>query len=287
MRPVPISAILIASMFAAACGSSSMEPDVTHDKVCLPLSLSVGTVSNDMDTTNACVTANLLRVLAGESDSTLAIDYTFPVQASSGFIITMQPLPGSNLTPRLHLVSSDGTLLAASPTGIFGSAVLAFVNTAADTVTVRAAAGDSAVSDTGAYSIRVQTCQVPLAPITDSVMHSDVVQIGDCVLPSAAFAGDSMHVHLYSIHIDSASSRSVSVTSPGALVVAGSGRHDDTFGVLPGNEFLHPAVPPTAPSAYAFTLGGPVGGYFTLVIGTTSANPTSYTLTVGSEQTGP
>lgn len=107
------------------------------------------------------------------------------------------------------------------------------------------------------------------------------------MLPSAPFAGDSSYVHLYSIHVDSASSRQVIVTSPGALLVAGGGTHDDTFGALPGNQFLHPAAPPTAPSAYGFTLGGANGGYFTLVIGTTSTDPTTYTLTVGSERTGP
>src|SRR6185437_2885326 len=236
------------------------------NKVCPPAVLSAGVVANSLDTANACVTSNVLAgVLDAQPESTLASDYTLHVQGSTGVIITMEGLPPAELASRLDLLASDSTLLATSPTGVFAPAVLAFVNGTPDSLDVRATVDDSLPADTGAYVLRVQTCTVPLAPITSAVSHAD----------------------LYSIHIDSGSSRAITVSSPGAVAIAGGSPHDDTFGALPSDAFVHPSEPPTGPSAYAFTLGGGPGGYFSLIISTASDESTSYTLTVGDEQPTP
>jgi len=288
MRTVRYAVVLIASSIGAACGSSATAPKVVKNKVCPPAVLSAGVVANSLDTASACVTPNVLAgVLDAQPESTLASDYTLHVQGSTGVIITMEGLPPAELASRLDLLASDSTLLATSPTGVFAPAVLAFVNGTPDSLDVRATVDDSLPADTGAYSLRVQTCAVPLAPITGAVSHTDSIQSSDCVLPSAPFVGDSSHAHLYSIHIDSGSSRAITVSSPGAVAIAGGSPHDDTFGALPSDAFLHPSEPPTGPSAYAFTLGGGPGGYFTLIISTPSDEPTSYTLTVADEQSTP
>lgn len=288
MRSILVSAgLVLATSVAAACGSSGATAPKITQKVCPTVALSAGALSNDLDTADACLTANALHgVLFAQPDSTLASDYSLRVQGGDGFVVTMQGLPSTSLTTQLDLLAGD-TLLAASPSGIFGPSVLAFVNGTPDSLTVRATAVDSLPSDTGAYVLRVQSCKVPLAPITDSTTHTDVLQSGDCALPSASFVGDSSHLQLYSVHVDSATQRRISITSPGAIYFFSGGAHDDTFGVLPSEVFTRPSQQPTAPSAFGFLLGLGRPGYYTLAIGTTSTDATTYTLTVGSEQATP
>jgi hypothetical protein len=267
----------------AACGSSSngFNPRTAKgpDTQCVVGDLAVGTmVTGDLSAATACA-------YPAEYDSTitgLTVSYNFGGAAGKGYLVSLQSNWG-NQTTLIGGSSGAKTVLAYSDYGGDEQPTLVFVPPANTGYSVRAGAFDSTASDTGAYTLRAQTCKVPVKTITDSVSHADNLGPGDCVLPQGDYTGnDSSYVHIYQIQFDSASTRELMfIVGDSSLAFNFGGPGFDPYGYLPGS---------TSTNVSGITGGmGPLtsssAGIYTLIVGTTEFAPTSqpYTIIVGSE----
>jgi hypothetical protein len=224
-----------------------------------------------------------------EYDSTitgLAVSYNFGGAAGKGYLFSMQST-WANQTTLIGGTSTAKSVLAYSDDGGVDQPTLFLVPPSNTGYSVRVGAYDSTRADSGAYSLRAQTCKVPLGTITDSVSHADNLGPGDCIVPQGDYAGnDSSYVHIYQIQFDSASTRQLTfIVGDSSLAFDFGGPGFDPYGYLYGS---------TATNYSGIMNGsGPITssspGIYTLVVGTTEFAPTSqpYTIIVGSETPAP
>jgi hypothetical protein len=162
-------------------------------------------------------------------------------------------------------------------------ATMPFVATSNAGYSVRVGAYDSTAADTGAYTLRAQSCSVPVPTITDSVTHTDNLAPGDCTVPlSDFFTSDSSYVHLYAIHFDSGASRTIAFTVPGAsLAFEMGGPGYDPYRYFPKSTYVY--FKGITGGQGTFTAGD--SGVYTMIVATSvyQATSTPYTMTIGTE----
>lgn len=223
----------------------------------------------------------------GDSDSYLA--YKFGVTSGTGYLVSLQ----ANYDNHVEVMeaSSLGEQLIGLADGYQENvSSIPFVANATTTYALRVGQDDpmteGGVSDSGAYTLRVQTCKVPLAGITDSVTHVDSLTTGDCLQERswAFYNNDSSYIHIYTMHFANiGGQRTIAITAgvDQELVARAGGPGYDPYCyfsecLLSTGDFTNGSWVVTAPDS----------GTYTLVIGTYgfSATTTPYTLTVGAEQ---
>ena len=278
MRHICLSALALA---AAACGSDNTPTSGNSGAksvACATGSLAVGAMQHgDLDSASTCK-----RVSAASGDSTLTAFYTLSVQSGHGYLLAMA---GQSLHSLLALVSPGDTLRALSPhyAGPLPIARMLIASEVTETDTVRATTFDTLASDTGAFTITTQSCKVPVPPLvqpTDSITHTDTIGPGDCQVFLSDFllstVSDQVSVHLYSVHFSQGMFRQVTIDASSPVWLLMGGAEDDTFGAHGSVESIDTATTHTVNN---FGLGA---GHYTLVVAASA--PSSYTLTIGSEQ---
>jgi hypothetical protein len=244
--------------------------------------LSVGqTVQGDLSAASSC---SFYPLVWDTTQTAISQSYNFSVQSGKGYLVSLlstvwtnaQLIGGTTANPvRLEAADYDAPYQSTLP----------FVATATTTYSVRVSAdnypSNSIPADTGAYTLRAQSCKVPLPMVTDSVSHSDNLAPGDCTDPKSDFTTeDSSFVHIYTIHFDSAATRTIYISAGGAPVafnIGGPGSDPyDYFGWGTSARNI------TSGSG-TFTAGD--SGVYTMVIGTNAYSATSqpYTITFGAE----
>ena len=274
----------------AACKSSTAPVQKGPPLVDLRCSsASIGTdsiVTGGLDSAAAC-----RRLDPVNGDTTYVRFYDLTLAAGHGYLVTME-MKSTPVQAILDLTTPDSvspTLLAASRDRS-GTAELAFVAPTSGTVRLHAGTLEGTAADTGAFTLIVHTCRVPVPPLaadTDSITHSDSTTSADCALNLTALAigGDDnvSLVHLYQVHATSDTmQRLVTFTASAPVRVFFGGPHDDTFGQAPGSMM---AYTDTATTHSAFYLAPGKAGDYTLVIGGDAplTATVSYTLTIGPE----
>jgi hypothetical protein len=273
------------ALVAAACGSDSAvapKPPVGPDAAsCVVGTLSVGTtVAGDLNPTIATCRDSLWY---DSSMSTIYESYNFGAQSGKGYLISLL----ANWDNHVELIG--GTRAAEQTLGLADfdapwQSTIPFVAKSSTAFSVRVGADDdnNLPADTGAFTLRVQSCKVPLTTITDSVSHSDNLAPTDCTVPKSDFTtGDSSYVHLYTIHFDSAGTRTFYFAVPGAplaLNIGGPGY--DPYGYFGnGNDWQDI----TDGASVTYTAAD--SGTYTMILGTNAYSATSqpYTITVGAD----
>lgn len=285
-RLLPIAAAAaIAYAVAATSGcvgnsTTGINPPPT-DTVCARGALAVGDSLNGVfQAANGCRIVDLF-----SKETTFANGYQLALTSGKGYLVSMGTTDSNTyLRPALELVNASKKLIAYDSYYWPQQAVLTFVADSTKTYTLRAATVDTLAGDFGLYFVRLQSCNVPVAPLvlsTDSVTQSSSLQRSDCVMPEGDFnAGDSSRVQLYSMHIDAGQARTISWVSGTPLIVL-MGPTYDTFASLPGSVAEDSVDSPVGSIEFA----PPNAGDYTIVVGTyayTSAT-TPYTLTIGAE----
>ena len=237
--------------------------------------------NGDLDSASTCK-----RVSAVSGDSTLTAFYTLSVQSGHGYLLAMA---GQSLNSVMALVSPGDTLRALSPVyaGPLPIARMLIASEVTETDTVRATTFDTLASDTGAYTLTTQACKVPAPPLlqpTDSITHTDTISVGgDCPVLLSDFLNDThsdqVFVHLYSLHFSQQGVfRQVTIDASSPVWLLMGGPEDDAFGAIAGHSVS------TFDTATTHTINdfGTGQGHYTLAVAATV--PTSYTLTIGTEQ---
>jgi hypothetical protein len=283
--PVAVAAACAVAVAASGCVGNSttgLTPPPT-DTVCTRGALAPGDSLNGVfDSQNGCRIVDLF-----SKETTFANGYTLALTSGKGYLVSMGTTDSNiYLKPALELVNADKKLIAYDTYLWPQLAVLTFVADSTKTYSLRAATLDTAGGDFGLYFVRMQSCRVPVNPLTlpaDSMTQSESLTKSDCLMPQGDFnIGDSSFVQLYSMHMDAGQARTVSWTSGTPLIVV-IGPTYDTFASLPGS-FGEDSVDATSGSI-EFT--PPNTGDYTIVVGTyayTSAT-TPYALTIGAEHT--
>jgi hypothetical protein len=273
------------ALVAAACSSDSAvapKPPVGPDAAnCVVGTLAVGTtISGDLNPTIATCSDSLWY---DSSTSTIYESYNFGVQSGRGYLISLLA------TWDNHVELIGGTRSAEQMLGLAdfsapSQSTIPFVATSTTAYSVRVGADDPrpALSDTGSFTLRVQSCKVPLPMITDSVSHTDNLAPTDCTVPESDFtSGDSSFVHLYTIHFDSAGTRTFYFAVPGApLALNLGGPGYDPYGYFSHNVRVGNITDGTSVSFTATD-----SGTYTMILGTRTYSATSqaYTITVGAD----
>ena len=283
MRLICLVALVLV---AAACGSDNSPTSANSaakSVACATGSLSVGATKNgDLDSASTCK-----RVSPIANDSTLTSLYALNVQSGHGYLLTMT---GPSLNSVMALVSPGDTLRALSPTyaGPLSIARMLIASEVTETDTVHATTFDTLASDTGAYTLTTQACKVPVPPLvqpTDSITHTDTISVGgDCPVFLSDFVGnkngEQVFVHLYSLHYSQRGVfRQVTVDASSPVWLLMGGPEDDAFGAIAGLSSVSSFDSATTHNVGDFGTGQ---GHYTLVVAATA--PTSYTLTIGTEQ---
>lgn len=304
MRPV---VVLGASVLAAVACTGTTPTSLTRTAVPPVESCSGGTLTTGPALTGALGPLQSCRVTdPATGELSWAVLYALPLVAGKGYLVTMSGSPLGTPNPQLELVApgishivppssaTADTLLAMNRTVIPGQAQLLFASGTTTTDSVRAMSADSALADTGAFTITLQACKSPLSPITDSVTHTDTLTIADCEVdlgefypaPPAVFG--SANVHLYDVHVaQQAVQLPLTFTATAKIRFYLGGPHDDTFSTV-GNSEVVRLDSATANASFMILLGGPAD--YTLVMATDptdSPNGAVYTLTVGTPQPMP
>jgi hypothetical protein len=285
---VPVAGM---AMFMAACGSdsstspkSSGSPDAAS---CTVSALSVGqTVQGDLTpagTGKSCVEDYPWQA----PDHDAYQSYSFSAQSGKGYLVTAT-MPNV-FDAHLELVGSTST--GASVLSINDDYVyqLPFVAPATATYAIRLGQDDPYseaqwnASDTGAFALRAQACKVPLALVTDSVVHTDTLTTTDCTVPRGDFNDeDSSLVQLYTVHFDSVGEqRTLYVTTSTGLYIRSGTVGNDPYCYGYGGCLLEAAT-----DGGSYTMSASDSGTYTLIVGTQgyTAGPTPYTIGFGSEQ---
>jgi hypothetical protein len=275
---------------AGGCITSTVPGIVTPpaaDTVCTRGALTTGdSVVGHLTAANGCRTIDLF-----QAETTYANEYTLPVQAGQGYLVSMGSIfvnPFFRVALELVGPNSAGhdSLLGYDTYYYPARAALPFVAPATGTYKVRATVADSVSSDSGGYSVRLQTCKVPVAGvITDSTTHDDTLGPSDCVMPRSNFyVGDTTRVQMYAMHVDTGMARTLTFTSASPLVVVVGSQFDPFLGLTRSYGV----------TAYDVTNGTlevapPHPGTYTIIVGTYGfvSAPTPYTLTVGGQHAPP
>ena len=287
---------------ALAC-SSSMSPRITQhvvppDTLCVKGVLAAGSpVAGDLGPSHGCLALDL-----AANDSTFTDVYTLAVQSGKGYLVTMSAASGS-LASQLELATdtSDSMQASTSLLALSTSSVLSpyypfwyesepfiLLAGAADTAfAIRATTGDNSPADTGGYAIALQTCRMPLPPITDSITHTDALTSADCVLPPSPLdTTGSAQINLYVVRVSAANSqRIISFTSSSPIRVSTTTPGPAAYWQTPWNlaTFTDSA---TATTWHLYGGSGPTT--FTVIVATEFLDsPSVYSMTVGSEQPSP
>jgi hypothetical protein len=276
------------AVVASACSSdnSGFNPRTAKgpDAQCVEGELAVGTtVSGDLSAATACAYPYAF----DSSTTTLNVSYNFGGAKGKGYLISMQSLFSEQVT-LVGNVAGVPTTLAYADYSLPEQAAIVFVPPANTGYSVRAGADVNNPADTGAFTLRAQSCKVPLPTIaaTDSITHTDAVGPGDCTIPYSDYEGnDSSFIHIYQIQIDAGQSRAITlVAADSSLAYDGGGPGFDPFAYFGDGQYDDEVTNET------FTLDTKDGGgIYTLVVGTNEYTPTSegYTLTVGPESLTP
>jgi hypothetical protein len=275
-----VVSVVGAALVAAACGIDSATAPIGPDSQCVFGTLAVGqTITGDLRATTRCMAPLFL----DSAEWTVYESYNFSVQAGKGYLISV--LAGwSNYVGLIGgTPGSEVTLGFADYVAPYQSTI-PFVASSTTAYLVRVGADNYDVpTDTGAFTLRVQSCKVPVATITDSTTHSDSLTASDCTDPRSDFIGlDSSHVHIYAIHFDSAASRTIYFAVPGtklAFDLGGPGY--DPYGFFETSTWF--ALSGISGGSSTFTAGD--SGTYTMVVGTAAYSPASvpYTMTIGAE----
>jgi hypothetical protein len=282
-----VASLLGAALVAGACSSdnSGFNPQTAKgpDKTCVVGELTVGSsATGDLSAASACPYAQFF----DSANTAIAVSYNFGTQQGKGYLISLQS-DWENQASLIGATSGVPTTLAYADFDHQRQATLVFVAPSNTGYSVRVGAYDANPADTGAYTLRAQSCKVPLPTITDSITHSDNVGPGDCTVPFSDYYGiDSSYVHLYTIHFDTNMTRTITlVGSDSSLAFNMGGSGLDVYGYFDGNyggvSLGHSSLHNTT---FVFTSNKP--GVYTLMVGTTFYSPASqpYTLTVGAQQ---
>lgn len=276
------------AVVASACSSdnSGFNPRTARgpDAKCVQGELAVGTtVTGDLSAATACLYPQAFDSAA----TSLNVSYNFGGAKGKGYLISMQ----SDFSEQLTLignVAGVATTLAYADYDEPNQATLFFVPPANTGYSIRAGTDDSSAADTGAFTVRAQSCKVPLPAIagSDSITHTDAVGPGDCTVPESDYEGnDSSFVHIYQIQVDAGESRSITlVAADSSLAYDAGGPGFDPY------EYFGNGADDYDVTNETFTLGAKTeGGLYTLIVGTTAYTDASegYTITVGPESLTP
>jgi hypothetical protein len=273
-----------AAVSATSCvgNSTGIAPPPT-DTVCARGALAPGdSIGGLFDGQNGCRIVDLF-----SNETTFANGYTLALTSGKGYLISMGTTDSNiYLRPSLELVNAKKKLIAYDTYSWPQLAVLTFVADSTKTYSLRAATLDTVAGDFGYYFVRMQSCKVPVGPVTlpaDSATQSESLTRSDCLMPEGDFnTGDSSYVHLYSMHVDQGLARTISWTSGTPLTVL-IGPTYDTFASLPLSYGEDTVDAPTGSIEFA----PPTTGDYTIVVGTYAYTPATvpYSLTIGAEHT--
>jgi hypothetical protein len=273
---------------AMACGSdngTAPKPQVGPDAQCVKGTLAVGqTVQGDLSAASSCN----YPLVWDATDTSIGQSYNFSVQTGKGYLVSLLATEDNNVLLVGGTAASEQILEAADYSAPWQS-TLPFVATSSTTYSVRVGSDDESnrLADTGAYTLRAQSCNVPLPLVTDSVSYTGTFGPGDCTDPQSDFrSDDSSYVHLYAVHFDSGASRTIYIDAPAAELafdIGGPGFNPYGY-TYPTNENV---------TWYGYTdISGGSGvitagdsGTYTMVIGTAAYSATAqpYTITFGAE----
>ena len=272
---------VIVGATSGCLGTTGIAAPPPADTVCARGALKPGdSIVNIFDAANGCRTVDLY-----SAETTFANAYTVALTAGSGYLITMGTTDSNPyLRSSLELVNTKKKLLAYDTYYLPQQAALTFVADSTVNWTVRAATLDTLAGDLGQYFIKMQSCKVPIAVLanaTDSATHADSLTKSDCKMPMGDFNPvDSSHVHLYSMHVDSGQSRTLTYSSTVPMVIL-IGPTYDTFASLLGSRGAD-SLDSRSGSLEFFPDSA---ADYTVVVGTFAYSTTSvpYTLTIGAE----
>jgi hypothetical protein len=285
-----VVSIVGVALVAAACGSDSAtspKPPVGADATCVVGTLTVGTtVTGDVSNTASSCLYPLFWDSAAPPTSN--VSYNFGVRAGKGYLIS-EIATWNNHVQLIGGTTAAKVTLAEADYGGVRQSTLAFVATSTTAYSVRVGADDNNnPADTGTFTLRAQSCKVPVPTITNSVTHSDNLASGDCTVPQGDFNYlDSSYVHLYAIHFDSGGTRTITFGVPGAALAFDLGGPGyDPYGYLWHSSWTGKRSM-TTDTTITFTAGD--SGVYTMMVGTAAyqAASTAYTLTVGTEVPAP
>jgi hypothetical protein len=273
-----------AAFVAGACSSdnSGFNPKTAKgpDKTCVIGELTVGSAATgDLSAASACSYPQFF----DSANTAIAVSYNFGAEKGKGYLISLQS-NWENQASLIGTASGVPATLAYADYDHQWQATLAFVATGNTGYSVRVGAYDANPVDTGAYTLRAQSCKVPIPTVTDSVTHSDNLTPSDCMMPLGDFdSEDSTYVHLYAIQFDSGASRNIYITAADSSVTFNLGGPGfDPYGYYNNSARI---------SAYGVTDGSgtftaAAAGVYTLVIGTSHYTTTTapYTITFGAQQ---
>lgn len=277
-------------MLAAACSSDSatapkrpIGPDAAS---CTVGTITTGqTVQGDL---NAPPAVGCTEPLFWDSTHTVFYEsYNFGVQAGKGYLVSLLStwdshveLEGGTTGAEVQLGEADFSAPQQS--------TIPFVANATTAYSLRVGQDDpSPATDTGAFTLRVQSCKVPIGTVTDSVSHTDSLTASDCTDPQSDFnSNDSTHLHIYTVHFATAGDqRMLYIDVPtGAITVEGGGTAYDPYCYFCSGGWDAHNV---SSGAYAMVAGD--SGTYQMVVGTPTyvAGTQPYTLTFGTETAAP
>jgi hypothetical protein len=273
-------------MLAAACGSDSAtapKPPVGPDAAsCTVGTISTGqTISGDL---SAAPAAGCTEPLFWDSTFTVFYEsYNFGVQSGKGYLVSLLSTWDSHVELEGGTTGAEVQLGEADYSAPYQSTI-PFVANATTAYSLRVGQDDqSPAADTGAFTLRVQSCKVPIGTVTDSVSHTDSLTASDCTDPQSDFeTDDSSHIHIYTIHFATAGDqRMLYVDVPsGAITFEGGGPGYDPYCYFCSAGWGHGNV---SSGSYVMTAGD--SGTYTMIVGTPSydAGTQPYTLTFGAE----
>ena len=277
-----------AAIAVAACSSDNtgFNPKTAKgpDQSCVLGELTVGsTMTGDLSKTASSCS---YPAFYDSAEKGIAVSYNFGAQAGHGYLLSLL----TTFKNQISLVGTNAGVAATEGYAWYDSPSYATIPLIAQSnaaFSVRVGAYDSVAADTGAYTLRAQSCKVPVATIIDSTTHADNVGPGDCTVPLSDYYGyDSAYVHLYAIQFDSGATRTITLTaSDSSLAYDLGGPEHDPYGYFDGN-YGGAATGNYNVKNSTFNFTATTAGIYTLMVGTSHYTPTAepYTLTVGGSQ---
>jgi hypothetical protein len=276
------------ALFLAACGSDSSTTPKTSGLD--PARCTVGTIAagqsaqGDLNPANGNTCAEGYPFEEGDSDNYVA--YKFGVTSGTGYLVSLAA-SWDNHVELMQASPIGEQLIGVSDECCSAQSTIPFVANATTTYGVRVGQDDplinGAPSDTGAYTLRVQTCKVPVTTVTDSITHVDSLTTSDCVNPRGDFSEDSSYIHIYTIHFAApGDQRTIAITAgiDQPLIVRAGGPGYDPYCY-----FTDCLLYDYGFEDNSWTVTAPDSGTYTMVLGTESftSSTVPYTVTFGSD----
>ena len=208
--------LMALGIVALGCGSDptsvgNANPDLES---CGKGSISPGDVKSGTLSGSSCVRYDHVYL----EDSSAFDSYSFKAEKGKGYSFRMDAVNGATLDPFMELVTvnpntGDEELLSISDDeGGNGNAQFYFIAPVSGTFYLRAGAYDRA--DLGDYTLKASSCNSPIPEITGELSAStQTLAATDCVLAQPECNDDSTYMKLFSVHVGTNETKTITVTS--------------------------------------------------------------------------